>query len=81
MFQKDFSKKYSFLEKIERYLIKLPFFRGLKISKEFQLMGIFCLLFFIIITKLFYVQIVKHNYYETLLNKQHTRSTSIKAKR
>ncbi len=85
MFQKDFKKSLSLGEiierKFEKFIAKIPFLKGVRFSRELQLIGIFCLMFLVILGKLFYVQIIRHSYYETLLNKQHTRSTSIKAER
>ncbi|MCR5412176.1 MAG: hypothetical protein K6E76_04255 [Patescibacteria group bacterium] len=38
-------------------------------------------MFFLIFVRLFFIEIIKHNDYETLLNKQHISATSIKANR
>jgi cell division protein FtsI/penicillin-binding protein 2 len=46
-----------------------------------QLIVLFFLMFSIIIIKLFYLQVIQYPTYDTKLNVQHTRSTSVKANR
>ena len=62
MFQKDFKKSLSLGEiierKFEKFIAKIPFLKGVRFSRELQLIGIFCLMFLVILGKLFYVQII-----------------------
>ena len=81
MFQQSYTKDLSLRDKIARKIMKLPFLRGKHFTKEVQLMMIFWAMFFLIFVRLFFIEIIKHNDYETLLNKQHTSATSIKANR
>ena len=50
-------------------------------SPEFVIFAIFCLLFFILVLRLFFVQIIHHKKYEDILNKQHFTQSSLQAER
>ncbi|MDR0369335.1 MAG: hypothetical protein LBH96_02070 [Candidatus Peribacteria bacterium] len=80
-YQKSYKKQRSFQEKLEKYLKKIPFVGNINFTREVQLMTLFFFLFFIIIVRLFYLQVVQHSFYDATLSAQHTRSTSVKANR
>ena len=80
-FQKSFKKERNFKDSISFYFQKLPFFWNIKFSKEIQLISLFWIMFLIIIFKLFYLQIIQHNKYNTELIKQSSSLASIKADR
>lgn len=71
----------SFDQKLEHWLQANTFLKSVKVSQDFYLMCFFWLLFFILIVRLFFVQIVHHNFYDGLLNTQHVSVTSLQAKR
>lgn len=71
----------SFDEKLQQRLRNSRFFSHIKLSKEIYLLSFFSLLFFILILRLFFLQVINHTYYDTLLNQQHVSETSLKAKR
>jgi cell division protein FtsI/penicillin-binding protein 2 len=48
---------------------------------EFIIFVIFCLLFFILVLRLFFVQIIHHKKYEEVLNNQHFTQSSLQAER
>ena len=48
---------------------------------EFIIFAIFCLLFFILVLRLFFVQIIHHKKYEDVLNSQHFTQSSLQAER
>jgi cell division protein FtsI/penicillin-binding protein 2 len=48
---------------------------------EFIIFAIFCLLFFILVLRLFFVQIIHHKKYEEVLNNQHFTQSSLQADR
>jgi cell division protein FtsI/penicillin-binding protein 2 len=48
---------------------------------EFVVFVIFCFLFFILILRLFFVQIIHHKKYEDVLNNQHFTQSSLQAER
>lgn len=78
---KSLSRHQSFDQKLEYWLQTKTFLKQIKVGKDFYLLSFFCLLFLIIVLKLFYLQVIKHNYYDTLLNQQHVSETSLQAKR
>ena len=80
-FQKSFKKKRNLWEQISFYFHKIPFIWNLNFSKEIQLASLFWTMFFIIIIRLFYIQIIQHDSYNTELIKQSTSLASIKAER
>ena len=55
--------------------------KHLTVTKELYLLFFFGLLFFILVLRLFFLQVVFHSYYDTTLNTQHVSETSLKAKR
>ena len=81
MIYQNYQRHSSLKLKIKHFLQDIPFIKGIFFSKEMQLIGIFGLLFVIIIVRIFYIGVIKHNYYETILNNQHSSSTAIKAER
>lgn len=78
---KSLSRHQSFDQKLEYWLQTKTFLKQIKVGKDFYLLSFFWLLFLIIVLKLFYLQVIKHNYYDTLLNQQHVSETSLQAKR
>ncbi len=66
---------------MEHWLQTKTFLKYIKVSKDFYLLCFFWFLFLILILRLFYLQVIQHNYYDTLLNQQHVSETSLKAKR
>ncbi len=80
-FQKSFKKKYNLWEEISSTFSKIPFIGNRSFSKEIQLISLFWIMFLIIIIKLFYLQIIQHENYNSELIKQSTSLASIKAER
>ena len=80
-FQKTFKKKRNIQEWISFYFEKIPFIWNLKFSKEIQLISLFWAMFLVIVIRLFYLQIIQHENYNTELIKQSTSLASIKAER
>ena len=80
-FQKSFKKKRSFWERFSFYFKKIPYFWNLDFSKELQLASLFWAMFMIIVIRLFYIQIIQHNNYNSELIKQSTSLAAIKADR
>ena len=78
---KSMSHYKSFDQKLEHWLQTTTFLKYIKVSKDFYLLCFFWLLFFILILRLFFLQVIQHNYYDTLLNQQHVSETSLQAKR
>lgn len=75
------SNTIGFDEKLERWLHANSFLTSLKITKEIYLLFFFGCLFFLLVIRLFYLQIIQHTYYDGLLSRQHVSETSLKAKR
>ena len=71
----------NFDQKLEYWLQTKTFLKYVKINKDFYLLCFFGFLFLILFLRLFYLQVVQHNHYDTLLNQQHVSETSLKAKR
>lgn len=71
----------NFDQKLEHWLQTKTFLKQVKVTKEFYLLTFFCVLFFILILRLFLLQIVNHTYYDDLLNQQHVSETALQAKR
>lgn len=71
----------SFDQRLEHWLQTRTFLKFIKVTKDFYLLCFFGFLFLILILRLFYLQILRHGYYDTLLNQQHVSETSLKAKR
>ena len=71
----------NFDQKLEHWLQTKTFFRYIKVTKDFYLLCFFGFLFLILLLRLFYLQVIKHGYYDSLLNQQHISETSLKAKR
>lgn len=80
-FQKSFKKKRNIGERISFYFRKIPFIWNLNFSKEIQLASLFWAMFLVIIIRLFYLQIIQHDEYNTKLIKQSTSLASIQAER
>ncbi|HMS91207.1 MAG TPA: penicillin-binding protein 2 [Candidatus Absconditabacterales bacterium] len=78
---KSYSHHKNFDQKLEHWIQTKTFLKHIKVSKEFYLLCLFGFLFFILLLRLFYLQILQHNHYDTLLNQQHVSETSLKAKR
>ncbi len=71
----------NFDQQFEHWLKTRTFLKYIKVSKDFYLLCFFWLLFLILILRLFYLQIIEYNYYDTTLNQQHVSETSLVAKR
>ena len=71
----------NFDEYIQKKLQKIPFLKDLKVNKDFYLLAFFLFLFFVVVLRLFWIQVVNHTLYEWLLSKQHVSSSLLKAKR
>ncbi len=80
-FQKSFKKQRNVKDRISYYFQKIPFIWNLNFSREIQLASLFWAMFFVIIIRLFYLQIIQHNNYNAELIKQSTSLASIKADR
>ncbi|MDR2189708.1 MAG: hypothetical protein LBP53_00475 [Candidatus Peribacteria bacterium] len=80
-YHKSYKKSRTLSEHFEIFLQKIPFLRSIVFTKEVLLISFFLFLFMIIIVRLFYFQVIQHTMYDTKLNAQHTRSTSVKANR
>ena len=80
-FQKSFKKKRNIGEWISYYFSKIPFLWNINFTKEIQLISLFWVMFFVIIIRLFYLQIIQHENYDTELMKQSTSLASINAER
>ena len=80
-FQKSFKKERNIREWISFYFQKIPFIGNIKFSKELQLVSLFWAMFLVIVIRLFYLQIIQHENYNTELIKQSTSLASIKAER
>jgi len=80
-YQKSHKKQHTLTEQLERRLRKIPFLGNISFSREVQLMGLFFLMFGVIVVRLFYLQVIQHTTYDAKLSNQHTRSTSVKANR
>ena len=66
---------------ISFYFKKIPFVWNINFSKEIQLISLFWAMFLVIALKLFYLQVIQHDKYNTELIKQSTSLASIKAER
>jgi len=80
-FPKSFKKQRNLQEQISFYFHKIPFIGNINFSKELQLASLFWTMFLVIIIRLFYLQIIQHENYNTELIKQSTSLASIKAER
>lgn len=78
---KSFSHYKNFDQKLEHWLQTQTFLKYVKVTKDFYLLCFFWCLFLILILRLFYLQVIQHNYYDALLNQQHVSETSLQAKR
>ncbi|EKD24876.1 MAG: hypothetical protein ACD_80C00145G0010 [uncultured bacterium (gcode 4)] len=74
-YHKDFDQN------LEHWLQTKTFLKYIKVTKDFYLLCFFWFLFLILILRLFFLQIIDHNYYDDLLNKQHVSEISLQAKR
>ena len=80
-YQKSHKKHRSREEKFQRLLQQLPFLKDITFTKEVWLIIFFCFLFGVLALRLFQLQVIKHSEYDGRLNRQHTRSTSVRANR
>lgn len=71
----------NFDQKLENWLQTRTFLKYVKVTRDFYLLCFFGFLFLLLILRLFYLQVVQHSYYDTLLNQQHVSETSLIAKR
>jgi len=58
-----------------------PMLKNIRLTKELFLFLFFCFLFFILVVRLFYLQVIKSKYYENELAKQHVSEAYLKADR
>ncbi|HCB51440.1 TPA: hypothetical protein DEP21_02585 [Patescibacteria group bacterium] len=54
----------NFDEYIQKKLQKIPFLKDLKVNKDFYLLAFFLFLFFVVVLRLFWIQVVNHTLYE-----------------
>ena len=80
-YHKTHKKSHTLEERFHRLLQHIPGLSKVSFTKEVQLMSLFFLFFGVIVVRLFYLQVIQHQMYDTKLNIQHTRSTSVKADR
>jgi cell division protein FtsI/penicillin-binding protein 2 len=66
---------------LQKHINKIPWLSHIRITREFYLLVFFAFLFFLIFLRLFWLQILNHQYYEDLLSKQHVSQSLLKAKR
>lgn len=66
---------------VSRLLERIPFLRQIQRTRERQLMVFFLGLFFVVIIRLFQLQILDHEKYASALINQHTKTTSVLAER
>ena len=71
----------NFDQKLEYWLQTKTFLKHIRVTRDFYLLCFFWFLFFLLFLRLFYLQIIQHTYYDTLLNQQQVSETSLKAKR
>ncbi len=76
-----YSKRFDFDEKLQHLLRRTRLFKNIRVTKEIYLLAFFSFLFFILIVRLFFLQVINHWYYDTLLNQQQVSETSLQAKR
>ena len=74
-------KKFKLKEKILQRLKDNKNLADFVQRPEFIIFIIFCLLFFILVLRLFFVQIIHHKKYEEVLNNQHFTQSSLQAGR
>lgn len=70
---------------IQKYIVKLiksqEFLRRIELWKDFNVFLFFCFLFFVLVMRLFYLQVIKSSYYELQLSKQNVNEYTLKAQR
>ena len=71
----------SFDAKLQKIFNWIPLFKNIRVTREFYLLVFFSFLFFIILIRLFFLQVIDHAYYDNLLNVQHVSQSLLKAKR
>lgn len=71
----------SFEDRLQSKLKQYSLFENIKINKEFYLLCFFCFLFIIIISRLFFLQIINHKSYDDLLSSQQVNESILKADR
>lgn len=71
----------SFESRLENKLKNYRIFDNIKINKDFYLLCFFSFLFFIILIRLFFVQIINHKNYEDLLSSQQINESILEAER
>lgn len=81
MIRSKSSQYSSFDIQLEKRLNKIWFLKHLKVTREFYLLVFFCFLFFLILLRLFFLQVLDHKYYDNLLNTQHVSQSLLKAER
>jgi len=75
------SKKSSFKHYLKKKVRKYKIFKHVRFTKEVYLFGFFCFLFFVIVLRLFILQVVNAKYYDRLLSNQHVSRSLLKADR
>ena len=66
---------------LQKQFNRIPWLSHLKVSREFYLLVFFGGLFLIVLLRLFWLQVVQHDYYEGKLSAQHVSQSLLKAKR
>ena len=74
-------KKFQFKKWIEEKLKNDKNLADFISRPEFVVFFIFCFLFFVLVLRLFFVQIIHHKKYEDVLNSQHFTQSSLQAER
>lgn len=75
------NSRLSFEDRLKNLFKKSSFLKNIKAWKDFYLLLFFCFLFLIILIRLFFLQVVNHNYYDDNLNKQHISRSLLEAER
>lgn len=68
-------------DQLIKRLKQIPFFYNIGFKRELYVFGFFCFLFFLIITRLFRLQIIKQSYFQSWLNSQHFSESLLEADR
>lgn len=75
--QKQYRKGNQFL----KTLLSIPWIATLIQKREAKLIAFFCFLFLIIVIRLFWLQVIKHQEYDSILSKQHYRESLLTPER
>lgn len=70
-----------FKKKIQQYIRRNNELKNFITTKEFKIIAFFWFLFFVIVARLFYLQVILADYYDNVLQLQHVRATTLQADR